>query len=128
MKFYEDLMLFSEVAEKIVQLAKEEKFLIGGELGAALATSYLFPQKVTLHIADSYSVIADELGLKPSPQREITFLAQFGNQNNGSYKQEEYIANLLFIHAELMLETDERLEETAELIFTKYIEGQQYDE
>jgi hypothetical protein len=55
----------------------------------------------------------------------ITFLAQFGKQNYGNYRQGAYIADPLLIHAELMTQIDDRLEETAGLIFAKYIEDRQ---
>ncbi|MBR8833552.1 MAG: hypothetical protein DSM106950_05795 [Stigonema ocellatum SAG 48.90 = DSM 106950] len=76
-----EICCFSAVAQNIIQLAKDDGFLIGGELGAALATSYLHPQSATLHIEDNYRAIATKLKLKPSTQGEIIFLKQFGNQN-----------------------------------------------
>lgn len=116
---------FSEFAENVINLASLDNFLIGGELGAALATSYLLPQKATLHVSNNYHLIAAKLKLKPDPKGTITFLRQFGKQNHGTYNQKAHIADPLLIHAELMIENDDRLEETAELIFTKYIEEKQ---
>lgn len=116
---------FSELADNILNLASSDNFLIGGELGAALATSYLLPQRATLHVSDNHHLIADKLKLKPDPKGTITFLAQFGKQNDGNYSQGVYIADPLLIHAELMTESDDRLEETAGLIFAKYIEDRQ---
>lgn len=116
---------FSEFAENIINLASTDNFLIGGELGATLATSYLLPQSATLHVSDNHHLIAVKLKLKPDPKGAITFLAQFGKQNYGNYSQGAYIADPLLLHAELMTESDERLQETAELIFTKYIEPRQ---
>lgn len=113
---------FSEFAENIINLADADNFLIGGELGAALATSYLLPQSATLHVTDNHHLIAAKLQLKPDPKGTITFLKQFSKQNYGIYNQGTYIADPLLIHAELMIESDDRLEETAELIFAKYIE------
>lgn len=113
---------FSELAENIINLASSDNFLIGGELGAALATSYLLPQSATLHVTNNYHLIAAKLKLKPDKKGTITFLTQFGKQNYGAYHQGTYIADPLLIHAELMTESDDRLEETAGLIFAKYIE------
>ncbi len=115
---------FSEVAKKIIQLAKEEQFLIGGELGAALATSYLIPQNATLHVKDNYRAIAAKLKLKPSTEGEIIFLQQFSLYNIGDYNQDESLANPLLIHAELLIENNDRLRETAKHIFIKFIQNQ----
>lgn len=118
---YTEERKFYEIAVKIIELAKTNNFLIGGELGASLAIPYLVPQRATLHVVDNYDFIVDELKLKPSPRGEISFLKQFGNFNHGSYNQGSYIADPLLIHAELMIESNDRLEETAKRIFTKYI-------
>ncbi|BAZ09642.1 hypothetical protein NIES4071_14520 [Calothrix sp. NIES-4071] len=122
---YTEEQKFSEFAAKIINLASTDNFLIGGELGAALITSYLLPQSATLHVTNNHHLIAAKLKLKPDPKGKITFLAQFNNQNYGNYSQGTYIADPLLIHAELMTESDDRLEETAKLIFAKYIEDKQ---
>lgn len=114
---------FSQVADNIISLAKEQNFLIGGELGAAIVTSYLNPIGATLHVLDNYRLIAAKLRLKPSPHGEITFLQQFGVNNALDNKQEEFIADPLLIHTELMLSNDKRLMETAARIFDLYIEA-----
>jgi hypothetical protein len=56
---------FSQVSDSIVDLAKEQDFLIGGELGAAILTSYLNPIGATLHTLDNHRLIAAKLKLKP---------------------------------------------------------------
>ncbi|BAZ17244.1 hypothetical protein NIES4071_91220 [Calothrix sp. NIES-4071] len=112
---------FSEFAENIINLASANNILIGGELGAALTTSYLLPQSATLHVTGNHHLIAAKLQLKPDAKGAITFLTQFGKQNYGASIQGACVADPLLIHAELMTESDDRLEETAELIFTKYI-------
>ncbi|MDJ0616095.1 MAG: type IV toxin-antitoxin system AbiEi family antitoxin [Calothrix sp. MO_192.B10] len=115
----------AEILDNIIQQAKEKNFLIGGELGAALTSSYLVPTGATLHVKDNYRLIAAKLKLKPSPEGKIIFLQQFGLDNAGDYNQAEPIADPLLIHAELMMENNERLEETAKRIFIKYIEPRQ---
>ncbi len=65
--------------------------------------------------------IAAQLKLKPDPKGTITFLKQFGKQNYGTCIKGAYIAEPLLIHAELMTENDDRIEETAELLFATYI-------
>ena len=116
---------FSEVAQNIIQQAKDDNFLIGGELGAALATSYLHPQSATLHIEDNYRAIATKLRLKPSTQGEIIFIKQFGHQNFWHDFRPDPLADPLLIHAELLSENNDRLRETAERLFSKYIEDRQ---
>jgi hypothetical protein len=111
---------FSETAENIISLLKEESFLIGGELGAGIATSYLHPQGATLHVLDNHRSIAAKLRLKASSRGEIIFLQQFGDWN--AFNDVDSLADPLLIHAELMRENDERLSETAERLFDRYIE------
>ncbi|MBW4510311.1 MAG: hypothetical protein KME64_27900 [Scytonematopsis contorta HA4267-MV1] len=119
---------FSQMKESIIQLAKEDNLLIGGELGAELAMPYLIAKSSTLHVNDSYSRIAAKLKLKPSPQGEIIFLQQFGKQNYGSYNRLEPIADPLLIHAELLLDNDDRVRETAERFFNKFIQYTQQND
>ncbi len=116
---------FSELSDNIIQQAKENNFLIGGELGAAIATSYLIPLGAVLYVKDNYRLIAAQLKLKPSPEGEIIFLQQFGSDNADDYNQRELIADPLLLHAELMMGNNERLEETAKLILAKYIKDRQ---
>lgn len=116
---------FVEISDNIIQQAKENNFLIGGELGAAIATSYLIPKGATLHIKNNHRLIAAKLKLKPSPEGEIIVIQQFGLHNADDYNQPELIADPLLIHAELMIQNNERLEETAKRIFVKYIEARQ---
>lgn len=136
---------FAETTENIIQIAKESNFLIGGELGAAIATSYLRPQSATLHLPNDDSKtlgilklkiigIAAKMKLKPSPEGEIILIQQFGI-NNGwtNYLKNpdrntnidfygEILTDPLLIHAELLLTADERLRETADRIYHQYIE------
>jgi hypothetical protein len=116
---------FAEVSDNIIQQAKENNFLIGGELGAAIATSYLSPLGAVLHVKDNHRLIAAQLKLKPSSEGEIIFLQQFGSHNADDYDRPEPIADPLLIHAELMIGNNERLEETAKRIFANFIEARQ---
>ena len=65
-----------------------------------------------------------DLKLKPSSTGEITFLKKWTSrdtwQNNDNFKNSN-LADPLLIHAELMMSKDERLRETAHIIFNKYI-------
>ena len=121
---------FFDVAERIIEGAKEGDFLLGGELGAAIATDYLRPQSATLHLNESNlqtsaksqaMTIAAKMRLKPSPKGNIVFVQQFGTQNNWSEDGMETLADPLLLHAELLLIADERSQETAERLYRKYI-------
>ncbi|MUG94628.1 hypothetical protein F7734_20565 [Scytonema sp. UIC 10036] len=114
---------FSDISNKLLESAKTHSILIGGELGAALLTEYLQPISAVLHIPqqENYRIITTQLRLKPDPRGSITILRQFGTQNN--YKDYEYkpVVNPLLIHAELALNPDERLKETANRLYNQYI-------
>ncbi len=99
--------------------------MIGGELGAAFAISYLHPQSATLHVEDNYRAIATKLKLKPSHEGEIIFLKQFAHQNFWNDNRPDHLADQLLIHAELLRENNDRRRETAERLFSKYIEDRQ---
>jgi hypothetical protein len=113
---------FSELAKNITELASDSDFLIGGELGAAIATNYLYPQSAVIHVSGNHDSIVNKLNLIPSPHGEVIFLQQFGTQNALSNNQAEKIADPLLIHAELIKENNDRLTSTAERLFDKYIE------
>lgn len=113
---------FSLIAPTIINLASYTNFLIGGELGAAIATDYLYPQSVVIHFYGNYDLIVNKLKLIPSPQGEVILMQQFGTQNAYSDKDVENIADPLLIHAELIKENNDRLNSTANRLFDKYIE------
>ena len=116
---------FTVFCASLIQKAQENNFLIGGELGAAIATSYLIPTRAILYVKENYQLIAEQMKLKPCPEGEIIFCKQFGFYNAYHYNQSEPIVDPLLIHAELRMENNERLEETAERIFMKYIKDRQ---
>ena len=113
----------SSVFEEAVVWADRLNFLVGGELGAGLATQYLKGIKAVFHLSQQASqrVIAAKLRLLPDPNGPITFLNQFGTSNPWENDRFPYLADPLLLHAELSLETDERLKETAQRIFDDFI-------
>jgi hypothetical protein len=118
---------FSEISDLLIQKADDWEYLIGGEFGAALATGYLHPITATLHVPENYTRIFVNLKLKPSPNGEITFLKKCTIHNawkNNDNTKNSNLADPLLIHAELMMSKDERLRETANIIFNKYIKFQ----
>jgi hypothetical protein len=120
----------TEISDLLIQKANDWEYLIGGELGAALATAYLHPITATLHVPENYTRIFVDLKLKPSSTGEITFLKKWTSlatwKNNDNFKNSHLLADPLLIHAELMMSKDERLRETAGIIFNKYIKPRIY--
>ena len=121
---------FSDISKLLIQKENDWDYLIGGELGAALATNYLHPITATLHVPENYTRIFVDLKLKPSSTGEITFLKKWTShdiwKNNDNFKNSNLLADPLLIHAELMMSKDERLRETAHIIFNKYIKPRIY--
>ncbi|MDB9460620.1 type IV toxin-antitoxin system AbiEi family antitoxin [Dolichospermum circinale CS-545/17] len=114
---------FNDISEQILEIAQNQKIIIGGELGAAILTGYLKAISMTIHIPQEYNyrAITTMLRLKPDPKGNIIILKQFGNKNQPKYSVYEHIADPLLIHAELCLYPDERLKETAKRLYEKYI-------
>ncbi|MEL7477175.1 MAG: type IV toxin-antitoxin system AbiEi family antitoxin, partial [Cyanobacteria bacterium J06555_12] len=113
-----------EIFEELLLRAEAEGYLIGGELGAAVATEYLRPQTAVLHVNESYRMLIPRLRLKPDPKGSISFLSIFGTKN--TWSQDRRLADPLLIRAELLRVNDERLRETAELLLDQCIrEGSQ---
>jgi hypothetical protein len=114
---------FNHISNIIIEIAEEQKIIIGGELGAAILTVYLKPISMIIHIPEEYNyrVITTMLRLKSDSKGNIIILKQFGNNNQPKYQAFKPVANPLLIHAELSLYPDERLKETAKRLYEKYI-------
>ncbi|MBE9219247.1 type IV toxin-antitoxin system AbiEi family antitoxin [Dolichospermum flos-aquae] len=111
------------IYNEILSIPQYQKIIIGGELGAAILTSYLKPINMTIHVPEEYNyrTITTMLRLKPDPKGNIIILKQFGNKNQTKYHSPEPVADPLLIHAELCLYPDTRLKETAKRLYEKYI-------
>lgn len=103
--------------------ASEQRVLMGGELGAAIATEYLQPIRAVFHLPDETSPqqLALKLRLMPDPGGAIVFLRQISPHDAWKNSDYAYLANPLLIHAELSLNTDERVQETARRLFDRYL-------
>jgi len=113
---------FPEAIPELVEKAHKENYLIGGELAALICTNYLRPQSATLHVGEDYRRTVIGLGLQPNQRGEIKILRTFGTLNG--WKDCIYsapLANPLLIRAELLLESSERLHETAEVLGEKFM-------
>jgi hypothetical protein len=117
---------FTKISEKLKVKAEKEGYLIGGELGAAIATRYLRPQRATLHISGNIRELIMALHLKPEVGGEITLLNQFGTWNPW-WERDKTLASPLLLHAELLVEHDDRLREAATLLLEKYLPGKGAD-
>lgn len=117
---------FTDISAKLQEKAEKEGYLIGGELGAAIATRYLRPQQATLHISGGIRELIVSLRLKPDPKGEITLLRQFG-QWNPWRDSDRPLASPLLMRAELLVEHDDRLRETATLLLDQYLPGRVSD-
>jgi hypothetical protein len=106
---------FPQLADDIQQNTMED-YLIGGELGAAIAINYLQPTRATLHVKNHRQVIL-KLRLRPDSNGEVTILEQFGTQNAWNNDEFKHLVDPLLIHGELLTENDGRLRETAALLF-----------
>lgn len=113
----------SDFFDKAIDQADPLDFLVGGELGAGLATQYLKGIKAVFHISQeaNYRTIAAQLRLMPDPNGPITFLNQFGTCNAWENGRFPHLADPLLLHAELSLGTDERLKETAQHLFDDHL-------
>jgi hypothetical protein len=119
---------FSEIRDDLIWGADEGNYLIGGELGAYLATKYLRPKRATLHVSEDYRSLLIRFRLRPDPQGEITFLRQFGTENRWNAHESEPLVDPLLIRAELLMERDDRLREAAEIICAEFIEPRGNDD
>jgi hypothetical protein len=114
---------FSEIADELIEFAGSNNLLIGGELGAEILTQYLRAIGTVLHIPEeqNHLKLMLKLRLVPDPQGNITFFHQFGKSNQWWLHEAEPIADPLLLYAELMMLPDDRLKETAQQLYEKYI-------
>lgn len=120
---------FAELEDDLIYRAKDERYLIGGELAGAIATKYLRPIGATLHLPESQNptTLSLKLKLKPDKQGTITLMRQFGSRNAWDNAPMPMLADPLLIHAEMMtLATDERVRETSDRLFKQYLLERQH--
>jgi hypothetical protein len=111
----------AELTQPLSQQAEKSGFLIGGELGAAIATNYLRPQSATLHVQANHRLLLVKLRLKPDPQGPITLLQQFGTANASRQPDAGILADPLLLYAELMMTGNDRLRETADRLLSNIV-------
>ncbi|HLP91805.1 MAG TPA: type IV toxin-antitoxin system AbiEi family antitoxin [Nostocaceae cyanobacterium] len=115
-----NLTLF-DILPQIFSISTSYKILIGGEFGATYLTNYLEPSSIVLYIPNNinYRSITSRLRLKQYSKGKITIMEYL--IDNDSFKKDDICASPLLIHAELLLNPDERLKETANRIYQEYI-------
>jgi hypothetical protein len=101
---------------------EEFNFLWGGETAAAKLTNYLKPEIITLYANDELPLLQYKCRLKRNANGNIELLKQFWNFDTKTYKQN--IVPFILIYADLLNSTDERNQETAEIIYDKFIKEQ----
>jgi hypothetical protein len=113
----------NDLLEIIKDINISNKILIGGELGAKLLGENIRPQRATLHLADNYKELINNMKLVPDNNGNIDILEAFGIFNN--YKEIDTfdydIADPLLIRAELISFGIDRLNEIADDILNNYI-------
>ncbi|MEM8714461.1 MAG: type IV toxin-antitoxin system AbiEi family antitoxin [Cyanobacteria bacterium P01_G01_bin.4] len=111
---------FEELSKALLAGAETEGYLVGGDLGAAVATEYLRPQTVVMHVDPKKSrQLMVKLRLKPDKGGSIAVLSQFGMAN--AWVKDCRLADPLLLRAELLWANDERLRETAEVLLDRFI-------
>lgn len=97
-------------------------FLWGGEIAAAKLTNYLKPQVITLYANDELPLLQYKCRLKRNINGNIELLKKFWNFDNKNYK--EHVVPFILVYADLLSSSDERNQETAEIIYDKFIKNQ----
>lgn len=97
-------------------------FLWGGEIAAAKLTHYLSPQIITLYADDALPQLQYKCRLKKDNNGNIELIKKFWNFDTKIYKENH--VPFILVYADLLLSLDERNQETAEMIYDKFIRKQ----
>ncbi|HHT9952125.1 TPA: type IV toxin-antitoxin system AbiEi family antitoxin [Legionella pneumophila] len=100
----------------------EFNFLWGGEIAAAKLTHYLSPQIITLYADDALPLLQYKCRLKKDNNGNIELIKKFWNFNTKTYKENH--VPFILVYADLLSSLDERTQETAEMIYDKFIRKQ----
>ncbi|CEK09172.1 type IV toxin-antitoxin system AbiEi family antitoxin [Legionella hackeliae] len=100
----------------------EFNFLWGGEIAAAKLTHYLSPQIITLYADDALPLLQYKCRLKKESNGNIELIKKFWNFGTKNYKENH--VPFILVYADLLSSLDERTQETAEMIYDKFIRKQ----
>jgi hypothetical protein len=107
--------------EDLVKAAGDRRdVLIGGELGAAVLTKHLRPERATLHIEGDLNRALALMRLLPDPKGNVDLIRIFGT-DNAYDKRRPALADPLLVRAELLRAPGERIREIADDLFDKHI-------
>ncbi len=91
----------------------------GGEPAAAILTNYLQPGQLTLYTTRNRNELMKEYKLIPDPKGNIAMYTPFWNEEEMPPGQQT--VNPLLVYADLMNTGDNRCQETARIIWDKYL-------
>ena len=100
----------------------EFNFLWGGEIAAAKLTNYLRPEIITLYADDALPRLQYKCRLKKDNNGNIELIKKFWNFDTKTYKENH--VPFILVYADLLSTLDERTQETAEIIYDKFIRKQ----
>lgn len=101
---------------------RDFNFLWGGEIAAAKLTNYLRPQIITLYTDDALPRLQYKCRLKNDNNGNIELIKKFWNFDTKTYKENH--VPFILVYADLLSSLDERNQETAEIIYDKFIRKQ----
>ncbi len=108
---------FSETWKKMT-LIEGDKW--GGEPGADLLTNYLRPESYTMYSNQLQVDLMKSYRWVPDPEGNIEVYRPFWKSN---FSNQGKVAHPLVIHAELMMQGDERSLETAKVIYEQFLQN-----
>ncbi len=97
-------------------------FLWGGEIAAAKLTKYLKPEIITLYADNELPLLQYKYQLKKNINGNIELIKKFWNFDTEGYKH--HVVPYILIYADLLNSSDERNQETAEIIYDQFIKKQ----
>jgi hypothetical protein len=102
---------------------REVGALLGGEAGAALVIKGFRPERAVIHVPEGDpATIAQEMGLLPDPNGQVMLIGTFGKRNAWTDSPSRMsLADPLLLRAELVMETDERLQPSRRTLLEDYI-------
>ena len=115
-----------DLERRLKKLGPLLECLLGGELAAALLTGHLTTERATLHVPrDHRAELVEALALVPDEQGPVTLLDRYGLADAHPLPAPRVpaLAHPLLVWAECLAVPDERVAQTAELLYTKLQHG-----
>lgn len=115
-----------DLERRLKKLGPELECLLGGELAAARLTGHLTTERATLHVPrDHRAELVEALTLVPDEHGPVTLLDRYGlvDAHPLPAPRGAALAHPLLAWAECLAVPDERVAQTAELLYTKLLHG-----